>query len=136
MEPTAKLADVQATAQRLVNDAATAIFPPGFKLEDQGQQPLPCTGPSGRPDGRVLTSVNFWVNEVDRAQNNSYFDALKTWWAAHQWSLANDSRPGDMFINAGHDGYLMSLEASKEGRLNIGASTPCVWQNGTPESKP
>lgn len=136
MEPTASLAEVQATAQKSVNDAAAAIFPAGFSLENQGPQPLQCTGASGRADGRVLTSVNFWVNGPDRIHDNAYFDALKKWWAAHGWALVKDSRPGDMFINANHDDYLMSLEATKDGRLNIGASTPCVWKTGTPESTP
>ena len=132
MEPTTSLADAQATAQKAVKDAAAAVFPPGFTLQDQGPQPLNCTDSAGKADGRVLVGVSFWVDGPDRAQNNSYFDALKNWWSTHGWSLVKDKRPGDMFINASHDDYLMSLESTTDGRLTIGASTPCVWRYGTP----
>ena len=133
VEPSISLADAQATASKDLREAAAAVFPPGFSLEEMPPQPLPCTGSSNRPDGRVLVGVSFWVNGIDNARNNSYFDALKNWWTAHGWAVATDSRPGDMFVNAGRDGYLMSLQASVNGRLSLGNSTPCVWRSGTPE---
>ncbi|WP_254896812.1 hypothetical protein [Amycolatopsis sp. Hca4] len=132
MEKTASLAEVQANADKMVKDAAGAVFPSGFDLTDQGPQPLQCNDSTDRPTGKVLTSVNYWVDGIDTAANTTYFDKLKTWFAANGWHVETDKRPHDLFLNASRDDYLMSLEASSAGRLNIGASTPCVWRDGTP----
>lgn len=132
METTASLVEVQANADKMVKDAANAIFASGFHLTDQGPQPLQCNDSADRPTGKVLTSVNYWVDGIDKAANAMYFDKLKTWFTANGWHVETDKRPHDLFLNASRDDYLMSLEASSAGRLNIGASTPCVWRDGTP----
>lgn len=132
MEKTASLVEVQATADKMVKDAANAVFASGFHLTDQGPQPLQCNDSSDRPTGKVLTSVNYWVDGIDNAANTTYFDKLKTWFTANGWHVEADKRPHDLFLNAARDDYLMSLEASSAGRLNIGASTPCVFRDGTP----
>lgn len=132
MEKTASLIEVQANADKMVKDAASAVFASGFHLTDQGPQPLQCNDSSDRPTGKVLTSVNYWVDGVDKAANAGYFDKLKTWFTTNGWHVEADKRPQDLFLNASQNGYLMSLEASSAGRLNIGASTPCVWRDGTP----
>lgn len=135
MEPTVSLADAQARLQKDIHDAATAVFPQGFTLEDQGPSPQNCTDSVGKTDGQVNMGMGFWVNGIERARNDEYFDALKNWWSTHGWSSKTDSRPKDMFINATRDGYLMGLGSSVDGRLTIEGTTPCVWRNGTPEPK-
>lgn len=132
MEKTASLVEVQANADKMVKDAANAVFASGFRLTDQGPQPLQCNDAGDRPTGKVLTSVNYWVDGIDTTANAASFDKLKTWFTANGWHVEADKRPHDLFLNASRDGYLMSLEASSAGRLNIGASTPCVWRDGAP----
>ncbi|QWF79285.1 hypothetical protein [Amycolatopsis sp. CA-230715] len=115
--------------------AATATFPPGYKLTETPPQPQNYTDPSGKEDGRQNIGLNFWVDGVDNAKTDSYFDAFKAWWNTHGWSVRTDSRPNDTFINAKRDEYGMSLETTRtaEKRISIGGSTPWVWPNGTPE---
>jgi hypothetical protein len=135
MEPSMSLTEAQASLHKEIKDAATASFPSGFTLEDRGPQPQKCTDSVGKPDGRENMGMLFWVNGADRANNNAYFDALKNWWTTHGWSPDTDSRPGDMFMNATRDGYLMGLESTPDGRLTIEGTTPCVWPNGTPQPR-
>ncbi|WP_254897544.1 hypothetical protein [Amycolatopsis sp. Hca4] len=131
MNPTITLAQAQAAATDQIREAATGAFPPGFSLEELPPQPLNCTDSADKPTGQVLLGVTFWINGLPTTQNNNtYFDALKTWWAGHGWTLSTDSRPADMFINATRDGYLMSLRANINQRLATGNSTPCVGRNG------
>jgi hypothetical protein len=132
MEKTASLVEVQAAADKMVKEAASAVFASGYHLTDQGPQPLQCNDSGDKPTGKVLTSVNYWVDGIDTATNAAYFDKLKAWFSGNGWKVESDKRPHDLFLNASRDSYLMSLEASSDGRLNIGASTPCVWRNGNP----
>ncbi|WP_410622850.1 hypothetical protein [Amycolatopsis sp. cmx-8-4] len=136
MEPTTSLAQAQTSATDQVREAAAAVFPAGFTLEALPPQPLNCTDSSGKPTGQVQLGVGFWVNGIPAAQNGTYFDTLKAWWSSHGWVLDADNRPGDMFMNARRDGYLMSLQANVDNRLAIGNTTPCVWRNGTPTAHP
>ncbi|WP_410617383.1 hypothetical protein [Amycolatopsis sp. lyj-109] len=137
MNPTITLTQAQTAATDQIREATTGAFPPGFTLEELTPQPLNCIDSAGKPTGQVLIGVTFWINGLPTTQNNNaYYDALKTWWASHGWTLSTDSRPADMFINATRDGYLMSLRANINQRLAIGNSTPCVWRNGTPSTSP
>ncbi|WP_116200483.1 hypothetical protein [Amycolatopsis circi] len=137
MQPTDTADQAREKAQAAVHAAAAAIFPAGYKLAESPLQSRPCTDDSNQPTGQVSVSADFWVDGPDRSQNNKYYDNLKKWWSENGWSLETDSRPRDLFANAQRDGYLMSLEGTatgpNKGRLNIGASSPCVWPNGTPE---
>lgn len=133
MKSTVSVADGQATASKYAKDAATETFPPGFSLAEKPPQSMPCTDASDKVTGQIRADVSFSVNGIDGVQNNNYFDRLKSWWSSHGWTLVTDSRPGDMFINAARDGYLMSLQSGMQGQLFIGTNTPCLWRNGTPE---
>ncbi|WP_460443582.1 hypothetical protein [Amycolatopsis stemonae] len=131
--PALPLADARAAAVAQIRDAAAAVFPPGFTLQPLPSLPANCTDAVDRPTGYVLVGVTFWVDGIPTNRNNSYFDALYGWWVAHGWTPRLDSRPADMFTNAtSNDGYLMSLRANVQARLAIGATTPCLPANGTP----
>ncbi|WP_410573617.1 hypothetical protein [Amycolatopsis sp. cmx-4-61] len=130
MKPALSLADAQTAAAAQIREAAAGTFPPGFTLEELPPQPLNCTDSADKPTGQVMVGISFWVNGIVAARNAGYFDALKAWWAAHGWAPGADSRPGDLFVNATRDGYLMSLQASIENRLTIGNTTPCVRRTG------
>ncbi|MEV7043958.1 hypothetical protein [Amycolatopsis sp. NPDC051061] len=124
---TISVADARESATGQLRAAAAAMFPPGFTLEPLPPQPLNCTTWTGSSTGQVMHGVIFWVNGVDSAMNNSYFDSLKAWWQSDRWTLQNDSRPADPFMNAIHpDGYLMSIRANVDKRVAIGNTTPCV----------
>src|SRR3979490_3139646 len=71
MEPTVSLADAQATLQKAIKDAAAAVFPPGFTLDDQGPLPQNCTDSVGKPDGRVNMGMSFSAGGIDQAKNNA-----------------------------------------------------------------
>ncbi|WP_409181754.1 hypothetical protein F9C11_35590 [Amycolatopsis sp. VS8301801F10] len=119
-----------------VHAAAAAVFPAGYKLADDYVPQLPCTDASDRPTGQVHASVSFWVEGLDHARNNAYFDALARWWTSNGWNLETDDRPKDLFVNARRDGYLMGMQATPDGRLNLGVDSPCAWPQSAPSSEP
>jgi hypothetical protein len=38
----------------------------------------------------------------------------------------------DYSVENDNDGFRMSIEGGRTGAVSIGASSPCVWPNGTP----
>lgn len=122
--------DARAKASNDVHEAIAGAFPSGTYLEETLVSNLNCTDSFNRPTGEVMASVRFWVNVLDTSKNNAQFDKLKGWWAEHHWSVKNDSWPGDMFMNATRDDYLMSVEVGAGDRISIGESAPCMKGNG------
>ena len=102
------------------------------KLELLGDASGSCSNTSGVGfDGRVQPGRTYWIRGLDPARYNSYFDTMRAWLPAHGWTIETNK---DSFLNAYRtdDGFTMSLEANNKGGLSIGASSPCVWPNGTP----
>jgi hypothetical protein len=139
MQPTVSAEQAKQATLSMVHAAAAAVFPPGYRLTEITEPDEPCTDASDKETGQVRVGVTFWVDGPDRSRNDLYYDSIKKWWSDNGWKIENDNRPGDLFANAQHDGYLMSLQGavlgSETGRLNIGASSPCVWPSGTPDPK-
>ncbi|SFQ43329.1 hypothetical protein SAMN05421810_107144 [Amycolatopsis arida] len=105
-------------------------------LEERTVSQGNCEDPSGGGFGkRVQAWADYWVRGLDPAQYNAYFDAMKSWLSSHGWRVGADRRPGDMFLNAVHEGdeFTMSLAANDKGGLALATSSPCVWPDGTPE---
>jgi len=50
--------------------------------------------------------------------------------------VLRDERPDKLSISVEdeEDFFRMSLQVSDQGSLSIGASSPCVWPEGTPNS--
>jgi hypothetical protein len=133
---TISVAEAQRSAADQIRAAAAAVFPLGFTLEPLPPESLNCTTWTGGSTGQVMYGVIFWVNDIDSTKNNTYFDLLKAWWISHRWTLQDDSRPADPFMNATHsDGYLISLRANIDSRMAIGNTTPCVSPNDPSDTR-
>jgi hypothetical protein len=76
-----------------------------------------CLDPTdGGPRGRYEVSRSYWLDDLPEERNAEFVDALYEYWTA------NDYR----------DAFRMSVKQSVEGDLSLGASSPCVWPDGTP----
>ncbi|WP_275290725.1 hypothetical protein [Amycolatopsis sp. La24] len=140
MQPTLTSEQAKQAAADAVHAAASISFPAGYKLTEIVFPAESCTDSSDKETGQVRVGVTYWVDGPDRAQNSSYYEKLKKWWTDNGWTIETDTWQGDQFANAHNgDGYVMSLTGTVTGtvlgRLSIGASSPCVWPNGTPEPK-
>lgn len=138
MQNTITAAEAQRLVDVYVQEAMTAL-PPHARLEKQSGMVYDCSDPTDHgPRGRVIASINYWIRDLPKDQNQAYFDAALRYWTQHGWKLLTDSRPQDNYIGVEKisDGFRMSLTASIHGDLNIGTDSPCVWPNGTPAPKP
>ncbi|PFG49375.1 hypothetical protein ATK36_4526 [Amycolatopsis sulphurea] len=140
MQPTISSEQAKRITVNTVHSAATASFPPGYKLTEIVFPNESCTDSSDNDTGQIRVGITYWVDGPDRAHNNAYYENLKRWWHNNGWTVETDTWSGKQFANAHNDdGYLMSLTGTVTGpvlgRLSIGASSPCVWPNGTPERR-
>lgn len=135
-KPTITAAQAATQAQQYVKDLIV-VFPAEATLEQHGDVLTgPCANPSGVGfDKRVQASVDYWIRGLDAARYHEYFDAMKAWLPAGGWTIDTDSRPKDMFLHANRadDEFTLTLQANNKGGLSIGAASPCVWPNGTPD---
>jgi hypothetical protein len=129
-------------AQRLVDvyvHEAMSAFPANARLEKQYERVYDCSDPTDNgPRGRVIAGISYWIRDLPKDQNETYFNTVLQYWTQHGWRVLTDSRPDDNYIwvERNADGFRMSIQASIKGDLSIGTASPCVWPNGTPEPKP
>jgi hypothetical protein len=138
MEPT--LNEQQATdrVQRHIGDTVAVIQPPP-RLEIQSPlHTMQCDIPSDNgPLGRIVISRGYWLEGIPVERNAEVFAAVERYWVNNGWVILNDDTSSEarpfLSVENRADSFRMSLQTSVDGELSIGASSPCVWPNGTPE---
>jgi hypothetical protein len=137
MSPT--LNEQQATdrVQQHIDDTV-AIIQPTPRLERQSfVASRPCDLPSDNgPLGRITVGHIYWLREVPVERNAEVFATVERYWVNNGWLvLADDTSSEAPFLSVENreDSFRMSLSSSIDGQLSIGASSPCIWPNGTPE---
>ena len=128
-------------AERYTRDAVSALLPaPQLEVLSHFED-SPCVDPTDHgPKGRVIASRSYWLNDIPIDRQAEYVDALVEWWSKHDFAVLTDGRPNETYVLVENrrDGFRMSVQQTVVGpkRLSLGATSPCVWPNGTPEPKP
>ncbi|ALG06619.1 hypothetical protein [Kibdelosporangium phytohabitans] len=126
-------------AEQYPQDAASSLNPPP-RLELLSRfDDTECNDPSDNgPRGRVYVSRDYWLRDVPRERNAEVAEALVRWWTSHDFVVLSDKRPKENWISVvnKNDGFSTSIQESANGDLSLGATSPCVWPNGTPAPKP
>lgn len=125
--------------EQYVRDAVSALSP-APRLEPLGHEEAgDCSDPTDRgPGGRVLANRSHWLRDIPRENNPAVIDTLMKWWSEHNFAVLNDERPKSNYVHVENrsDGFRMYVQESAQGSLSLGATSPCVWPNGTPGPKP
>lgn len=136
MEPT--LNEQQATDRvQLHIEDTVAVIEPTPRLERESFLDMPCDLPSDNgPLGRIVVSRGYWLRDIPVERNPEVFEAVERYWVNNGWVvLTDETNSEDAFLSVENrqDAFRMSLSSSIDGQLSIGASSPCIWPNGTPE---
>lgn len=112
---------------------------PGVSVQDmQCEDKDPA---AGRPTGMVQVQRVYKLSEVKSSDVDEIFRSLREWWGQHSFKVTSDNQhpsadPKDKSVLVrNHHGYTMSGQSNDQGQFYFGASSPCVWPNGTPEPK-
>jgi hypothetical protein len=117
---------------------ARTAFPAEAKYTEHYTNEGYCDDPTDNgPRGRRTASQDYWIDGIDKTHNAQHFDNMLKQWKSDGWQVLTDNRPKDGYIWVENpaDGFRMALQESAEGSLSIGATSPCVWPNGTPAPK-
>lgn len=118
-------------------DGVMAVLPEEAESEGRGGPNFSaCDDPTdGGPKGRVVASVSYWIREVPVEDNDQVMDAALEYWTENGFWVIEDARPDSPFISVGNeeDAFVVSIQASIQGDLSVGASSPCVWPDGSPD---
>jgi hypothetical protein len=118
--------------------SAFSLLPSGGRREMFSRNRSECTDPTdGGPGGRFEISATYEIQGLDPARYPDNFNAIADWWSTNGFDVLKDERPAAlyMFVRNIADSFDMSLEANKLGKLYLGATSPCVWPDGTPPAQ-
>lgn len=125
-------------AEQYIRETVSALSPSARLELSRRFDDSPCDDPTDNgPKGRVIASSVYWLNDIPADRQSEYVDALVRWWSEHDFAILTDKRPNDTYVLVENrrDGFRMSVQQTVVGpqRLSLGATSPCVWPNGTPE---
>jgi hypothetical protein len=114
---------------------AISVLPPTARLEAISESVTHrCDDPTDNgPQGRVFASNIYWIRDIPQENNDKYVADLRRWWSDNGFAIVTDSWDKAQVITLENpqNGFRMSL-GGPNGKLNIGASSPCVWPYGKP----
>lgn len=135
MEPTITLERANQRVEQYIDQARTSL-PAGVELELQESfEDYPCTDPDdGGPEGRRIASRTFQVMGPAKTDIPQYFDAVLQWSKQNGFVVLKHEPTNEyLWMENRSDGFRVSLEANSKGELYVGATSPCVWPEGTPQ---
>ncbi|MBB4934246.1 hypothetical protein F4561_005066 [Lipingzhangella halophila] len=116
---------------------ATANLPDSLHTESLGViDGASCDDPTDNgPKVRIIVSHKYWLDGLQPEDNEHHAELLHQHWTNNGYTVLTDDRPDEIYISVenNEDGFRMSLQESAEGSLSLGASSPCIWPNGSPE---
>ncbi|MFD9962218.1 hypothetical protein [Amycolatopsis sp. NPDC058986] len=134
MKPTMTEQQAQERVEQYINATSSAL-PAAAQRKLNWQNRSECADPSDKgPRGRFEISTTYEILGIDHARFPEVFNSVVEWWKAHDFTVLADHRPKDQYVFARNntDAFDMSIEANDLGKLYLGATSTCVWPNGTP----
>lgn len=134
MKPTLTEQQARDRVEQYIQGAVSAL-PDTARRQFFNQNRSECTDPTDNgPLGRFEISATYEILGLDAARFPEHFNAVVQWWTSHDFTVLTDFRPKDqyVFVRNNTDAFDMSIEANDLGKLYIGATSPCIWPNGTP----
>lgn len=135
MELTMNQEEAEERVEELITEA-TAVLPDSLELEPLGGMTAnPCDDlANGGAEGPVSVGRTYWLDGLPVTENEASVELLLEFWAVNGYRVTDDRRPDSVFVEHEEGSFRMSVQASVEGDLSIGASSPCVQREGAPNS--
>jgi hypothetical protein len=118
-------------AEQYARETATALGPDASLAKAPGGD-VECDDLD--PPGRVTVGADYFLT-VPATTNRQVMDTVYTYWTARGFSALDDSRTSvrpRLTLQNNTDGFRIGITEGGTGGLSLGASSPCVWPNGTP----
>lgn len=136
-QPTITQQYASARIEQMLRGTAAALSPrPRLELYKPGSFVIGCfANPENLADKRVLVSRDYWLRGITPRDNASIGEQVLRLWKQKGYRIVETLDIGQdspQITAATKDNLSIALEWSDNGALSIGASSPCLWPDGTP----
>lgn len=124
-----------ARVEQLIKETVQAIKPkPRLDLFQPSLITQSCLDPTdGGSQERIIINRIYYLRDIPRDQLSRVAQQVRQYWEKQGHLITNTSADGlNIFGRSRPDDFLISLQSSGDDLLNLGASSPCIWPNGTP----
>ncbi|GIG86625.1 hypothetical protein [Plantactinospora endophytica] len=141
VQPTVTAVQAAQRVEEILRETHSQL-PPGAELKPFGNSgTLPCDDPTdGGPAGRVFVEQQYEVVFPGNWPADQALPKLAEYWQQQDYKIVNDLRDRSdprLSVEDPADGYRVSITVYNRapGSVDIYliGSSPCVWQNGTPD---
>lgn len=123
--------------EQLIHDAVARLKPkPELELYRPSLNPARCVGPTDQgSEERIVINRRYYLRGIPKEEAVAIAEQIKSQWeqqghlvtSTHGFDIG---RP-DISGRSRPDDFLLSLSWTEGDRLGIGATSPCIWPNGT-----
>jgi hypothetical protein len=141
LRPAESQAQAVQRVEQLVQEAF-AQLPPGATMKvNLNTDAMPCDDPTdGGPAGRIFAERRYFIVPPSTGtwpKAAEAVPALVGFWQEQGYKVRSDGRndPEPRYMVETADGYRVTAATWNRGDhldLSLGATSPCVWENGTP----
>lgn len=142
-KPTISQSQAEARIDELIAQATEGLEPKPRLERFEGLNLLRrCQNPSeGGSENRIIVSKRYWLDGIPKKEPNVEITEkvvanLKKRGHDIYSSTGLGTDTPEVFVATRPDDFRMSLIGSADGSLSIGATSPCIWQGGTPGGEP
>jgi hypothetical protein len=125
--------------EQIIRDTVAKLDPkPQLSAIDYLSQPTTCIDPTdgGSSDRTVLTR-HYLLRGIPHDRNGAIGQQVKRYWENSGYKISSsvrlDTNEPQTTGFTQQDQFSISLTTGGDGSLGIGATSPCIWPNGTPE---
>ncbi|MGV9774546.1 hypothetical protein [Streptosporangium sp. NPDC003464] len=134
--PTMTQAQALARVEQLIKETVAVIRPePRLDLYRPSLNVNSCLDPTdGGSEERVVINRSYYLRDIPRDQVGEVARQIKQHWERQGHYIEGVSKNGlNIAGRSQPDDFLISLASTGDDDvLNLGASSPCIWPNGTP----
>ncbi|WP_436532088.1 hypothetical protein [Actinoplanes sp. HUAS TT8] len=141
LQPTATKDQAVQRVEELIQESFTQL-PAGATLKiNENVDAAPCDDPTdGGPAGRIFAEKRYFIvpPAAGSWDQKNVIPTLVTFWQQKGYTTHTDDRNGaePRFTVQTSDGYRISVDSwdrSDHVDISLGSTSPCVWENGTPD---
>lgn len=129
-------AQATARAQTILRDIAAALNPrPTLEVNQLLTVTDQCVADVPNADKMVNVAYSYWLRGIPASQFGNIGRQIKAYLEKRGYTIKtsggfSSGQPGISGYTS--DSFLISLDWSAKGALSIGASSPCIYRDGTP----
>ncbi|WP_248961816.1 hypothetical protein [Sphaerisporangium perillae] len=138
-KPTLTQDEAVARIEQLIHDTANALTPmPRLDLYRPSLNVGSCLDPTdGGSEDRVVISRTYFLRDIPKDKITNVAKQVKAYWEQQGHLIQGVSETGTVISGRSRpDDFLLSVDHSDNDVLALGATSPCIWLNGTPEPSP